>query len=135
MSKTVVVIEDDEAILALLEMVLLDEGYLVKSRKDWNKGEGIEFIKALQPALVITDLKMGEGSSTGLDLAVLLKEEATTAQIPVLLCTAAYSQAQLLAMDFQVEGCRVLLKPFDLDQLIAVVGSLIDSVSPSDSSK
>jgi len=125
-SKRIVVVDDQTELLRLLRMLLEDERYQVSVLKD---GRGsVEFIRVSQPDLVILDLKLKDVS--GLDILQSLKAQTATADIPVIVYTAAVIQAeevhQLAESDpTRYVGVSVLQKPFDLDILLEQVQSVL----------
>ena len=81
-------------------------------------------IAALDPALLIIDLVVGERS--GVDLLALIADEAKTQRIPVIIVS---TNQQLLdesqAGAQQLAEHRILRKPLDLHELLGMVNELI----------
>ncbi len=106
---TVLVVDDDAAILEMLGELLADEGFTVRTARD-----GLQALdRALErpPDLILTDLMMPHRG--GRALLISLREHPQTARIPVLLMSAA-GQAR------EGEGFTAFIaKPFDIDTLIA----------------
>lgn len=131
MSKRIVVVDDQTDLLSLLRMLLEDARYQVSVLKD---GRGsVEYIRTNQPDLVILDLKLTDVS--GLDILQSLKAQTATADIPVIVYTAAVIEAeevsQMVAQDpTRYVGVSVLQKPFDLDTLLTRVQSVLGSADP-----
>src|SRR6202011_2473750 len=83
----IAVIRDDTVFVDLMHELLANgEGYEVVSNSQWI--QSYEFIKATQPDLVILDLMMGR-EQAGWAVLQLLQEDPCTAEIPVILCSAA----------------------------------------------
>lgn len=83
-----------------------------------------ETIEASQPSLLIIDLILGE--QTGWDLLARLRQSASTRDIPVLLVSTMprlLDRARERHKEFG--GDRYLTKPFDLDDLVNMIGELI----------
>jgi DNA-binding response OmpR family regulator len=59
-TKTILVIDDDEAVRSSLEVVLLERGYQVLTAE--NGHHGIELARVKTPCLVISDMMMPEQS-------------------------------------------------------------------------
>ena len=81
-------------------------------------------IAALDPALLIVDLAVGE--SSGVDLLARIADEAKTQQIPVIVV----STSQQLLDEFQARSqrfaeYRILRKPLDLDELLGMIEELV----------
>ncbi len=82
----ILVVDDSPAQVLQLQMMLEDEGYLVKSAA--NGKQALDKILVDPPSLVITDLQMPE--MNGLELVAAVKESAPT--IPVILTTSQGSE-------------------------------------------
>ena len=86
MAARVLVINDDQAILELYSLLLEGEGYEVHLSKIVM--EDVHQIEELSPDCIILDLKLGFGRN-GLTLLQQLRMYRPTADIPIILCTAA----------------------------------------------
>ncbi len=119
----IAVVNDDTTFLRLMEDLLrTDEGYEVSTCIVGT--EGYEFIRRLQPDLVILDLIFGpaeEGWRT-LDLLTL---DPQTRRIPVIVCSAAIQLLHHHREHLEQFNVYVLPKPFDLDVLLDQVRSAI----------
>ena len=106
------VVDDERYIVDLLRELLEADGYRVRSA-----GDGVAALDEVgrgAPDLVITDVMMPRLG--GIELADRLRERG----IPTIVMSAAIS-----AVD---DPCLVFLpKPFDIDHLLAVVASTIDT--------
>jgi CheY-like chemotaxis protein len=88
----------------MLRDVLQDEGYMVLLAR--NGQEGFERARELRPQLILTDLMMPV--MDGRTLGRHLRAEPRTAQIPLIVMSAAYRPQDGDAFD------AVLAKPFDI---------------------
>ena len=116
---TILVIDDEPAILALVRDILEDEGYMVLVAGDGEQGLLHDQRTALD--LILTDLML-----PGLDgyaLCRILRTEARTAQIPVIAMSAAYRPQAGVAFD------AILAKPFELVTLLSVIRAHLGSSS------
>lgn len=108
--------EDDAAIRALVKTVVEREGFEVDVAAD-GKG-GIEKMKNGCYDLVVLDLMMPEVD--GFAVVKFLKERGPDGLKRVVVMSAAGS---VLRGDFPEPICRLLPKPFDIDQLTDAVRS------------
>jgi DNA-binding response OmpR family regulator len=126
-----VVVDDQTDLLTLLRMLLEDQRYQVSVLKD---GRGsVEYIRANQPDLVILDLKLTD--VPGLDILQSLKGQTATADIPVIVYSAAVVEAEAVSQMAEQDPARygtvaVLLKPFELDELLERVGTMLGAADP-----
>lgn len=107
----ILVIDDELAILDLLQELLQDEGYRVLRAENGLKG--IEQTLDAQPDLILTDLMMPV--MDGRALSRHLRAEPRTAQIPLILISAAYRAHDDDLFD------AVLAKPFDIAELLELI--------------
>jgi DNA-binding response OmpR family regulator len=124
--KRILVVDDKANLLSLMRMILEDEQYQVSVLQDGKNA--VDYVRATEPDLIILDLKLGDTS--GLDILQSLKAQRATADIPVIVYTAAVIEAeeveQLIAHDpARYTGVSVLQKPFELDALLDQVQSVL----------
>lgn len=105
---TILVADDEEFIVELLATLLEDEGYRVL--RAFNGLEALYYLEQERPALLLTDNMMPRMS--GLELVNYLQAHPTLA-VPVILMSAI--------MITPPPSVVFIRKPFDLDQLLAVV--------------
>ena len=130
MQKHIFVINDTAAILELFTALLEDEGYRVST-----DGFSVELLAMLerirmeQPDLVILDFVISD-EGKGWQFLQLLKMDRETRDIPVIVCTAAAKLVEELQVHLSEMGVGVVLKPFDIDRLLAEIDKVWDPSSP-----
>jgi len=82
--KTVLIVDDEPAIVSYLEMVLQDNGFATLSASNGN--EALELMRKEKPDLVTLDISMPEASGTRFYKEVRTDEELKS--IPVFIVTA-----------------------------------------------
>ena len=112
MSQHVLVVDDDAHIRSIVQQILQSEGYHVSTAS--NGQEALDRIGQEQPTMVLLDIQMPVLS--GRDVVDRLRHDGIA--VPVVVMTAAQRSSRL-ATELQTEGH--LGKPFDLDELLAVV--------------
>jgi DNA-binding response OmpR family regulator len=115
---TILVADDDRAIVDFIVEALTDEGYTATGV--YEGSATIDAIVASPPDLVLLDLLFGNMS--GLD--VIRAVRARGVAIPMLIMTANTPQAEALIAQ---GAATCLLKPFDLDELLACVATHIST--------
>ena len=115
-------INDDQAVLDLFRALLEDEGYRVTTQ--FYLVPDLGQIAALQPDLIILDY-MWAHDDHGWSLLQMLRMDPGTAAIPIVLCTGAVREVEALAPHLAEMGVRVVLKPFDIDHLLAVIAEAL----------
>lgn len=128
MTKHILVIDDYEYLLYLLRSLLEDEHYQVSVVS--RGAEAHARIRENPPDLIILDLKLGNMS--GLDILEALRSHEATANIPVLIYTAAILEAESVATlvagnPTRYRNVSVLRKPFEVDELLERVGQMIEA--------
>ena len=116
MATKILVVDDEVSIRHLLQVMLTTEGY--EPLLAANGAEGLQLAHEHLPALVILDWMMPV--LDGLATLQALRNDLTTAQIPVVMLTArqgdsAMAQAMVHGADFYIT------KPFDAEEMLAVV--------------
>lgn len=109
-----------------MRRVLEDEDYQVSILQDGR--DAFTQVKTQLPDLLILDLKLGNVS--GQDILKQLKQDPVTVEIPVIVYTAAVLEAEevtaLVNNDPTHYGSvRVVQKPFELEDLLALVENLL----------
>lgn len=127
MTKRILVVDDRNELLHLMRRVLEDEQYQVSILQDGK--DAFARAKSMVPDLLILDLKLGDIS--GKDVLKQIKGDPATADLPVIVYTAAVLEAeevaQLIESDQQFYNNVCLLrKPFELNTLLDKVEELLD---------
>jgi CheY-like chemotaxis protein len=118
----VLVAEDDDDLRALLIDCLEKEGYRAIELEDgFELGDYLELSnrkvsKRLQPDVVITDVQMP--GRTGLDVLREARQQGLTSPCIVI---SGFADESLREEDKKLEPAFVLAKPFDLDEVVALV--------------
>ncbi len=118
MRTRIMVVDDSQELLDLFRELLTDEGYEVVLN-----AVGIQDaaeVERVQPDLIILDHIIGD-AAVGLQMVQQLQLEPATAAIPVIVCTAASLGAEEMEGYLQARGVRLVLKPFDVDDLLQSV--------------
>lgn len=116
--KHILVLNDSEEVLALMKELLEDEGYRVTVQAYAAKAIGD--VVAVGPDLVILDY-MWASADTGWSMLQMLKMSPKTRNIPVVVCTGAVAQVEDLSSRLAEMQVRVVLKPFDLEELLDAI--------------
>ena len=111
---TVVIVDDTPELLDLIDSLLTDEGYRVIPCQQGVEAHAV--IARERPGLVILDLRMG-GVAEWEVLDALKADDATT-DIPVIVCSGAVDELRAAEPRLRALGCDILIKPFDIDDLI-----------------
>ena len=113
----ILIVDDDQPIVDFITEALADEGYTVRSA--FSVASALDATAERLPDLIIMDLHMP--GKTG-DVFVRDLRRDGRADVPVILMTADAVSTKAL----EAEGIAVcLLKPFDLDDLLACVARYI----------
>jgi CheY-like chemotaxis protein len=115
MGLRVMVFNDSKEILSLFEDILSDEGYEVTLGSFGV--DDLPEIERVKPDLLVLDYVVGRERS-GWQLLQKLKMRRSTANIPCVICTTAIKLAQDLEGYLTTKGVSVVLKPFDIEDLI-----------------
>jgi two-component system phosphate regulon response regulator PhoB len=120
-SKTILIADDEEDVRMLVEITLEDPAYRIVSAVDGE--QALQQIRQIRPDLVILDWMMP--GFNGLEVVTRLRQDPTTARIPVLLLTANDSRED--EAEVQPFGIvAYLVKPFSPLKLLHLVREVLD---------
>ena len=122
----ILVVNDTQEILDLFRDILEEEGYQV-SLYSYAIHDLAE-INRVNPDLIILDFIMG-GENTGWQLLQKLKMDRHLTAIPVIVCTAAIKLVQELEGHLRAKNISVIIKPFDIDDLITQVNTALTNLT------
>jgi CheY-like chemotaxis protein len=109
----VAVIDDDATTREAIQAILEFDGYEVVAFGDAVAAQ--QSLVNAPPNLVILDMMLG--GHIGTDVLDELRQEPATAEIPVIVCTAANLSSPQIERLKRL-GCVLLSKPFELDDLL-----------------
>jgi DNA-binding response OmpR family regulator len=115
--RRLLVVEDDERVVAVWAAALADEGYEVRTQGSALGVAGL--LRDWCPDAVLLDL--GLPYRSGAALLVDLKTDPTTEAVPVVIVSAA---PDTLPPEYRGLVAAVLPKPFDLAHALAVLAAL-----------
>lgn len=104
----------------LLRDVLEDEGYRVTSAASVQE---VAAVRALAPDLIVHDLLFAGHTPAGWPFLHALRQDPQVGHVPVILCTAdrRVHTDPSWAQQVQGLGLRVMTKPFDLTDFLALL--------------
>jgi DNA-binding response OmpR family regulator len=114
----ILVINDAQEVLDVMRDLLEDEGYRVSVYSYAVKD--LDEIRQIKPDLLILDHIIGD-EEYGWQLIQKLRLDRELATLPVVVCTAAVKLVRELEGHLTAKGITVVLKPFDIDDLLAAV--------------
>ncbi len=120
--KTILVVDDEEAVVEFVGSLLEDAGYRILRAYDGRSA--FEVAQSQHPDLVVTDIMMPIVS--GLELCRQLRATPETKDIPIILMTAGRLSAE------DCPNATLLAKPFDLATLERAVAGLLERQSSAD---
>jgi CheY-like chemotaxis protein len=109
---TIIVVDDEPALRSVLTDLFIDAGYQVRQAADGH--EALSVVEQEPPDVVVSDVSMP--NLNGAELAARLRARG----VPVVLLSAVYDLVD-------VPGVRFIRKPFELDDLLDAVASLLDA--------
>jgi two-component system KDP operon response regulator KdpE len=111
-SRRILVVDDDEHFLEFMQVLLTGEGYDVLAAATVADAEAS--IRAGRPDVVICDLWMPDAPPFAL-------VDRLAGSIGIIVCTGAQDQAAEARTHLAGRRADVLLKPFDIDDLLACI--------------
>jgi DNA-binding response OmpR family regulator len=124
MAQKILLIEDNPDLANLLSLYVRSGGY--KEVLAQNSAQGISKALSERPDLIITDLFLPDMNA--LDAANELRQNPTTAGIPIIILTAM-TAGDWKAQALKAGVAKFLVKPISRSHLLEVVRNLIQSTS------
>lgn len=120
----IAIVDDDEVFVEMMVDFLADEGFATASCR--QAADAAALLRSERPALVVVDVRM-ERPDAGLDVIVALRRDPdmALAALPVIVCTADHAIVQQHAGLLDQLDVTVQRKPFNLDELLALVHGLL----------
>lgn len=123
MSKRLLVVDDDPGLLRAVAETLRAEGYEVTTAR--RGAEALVCVAESLPDLIVSDIRMP--GMDGYELVRNLRSSARTKLIPIVFLTAKDETADRIA-GFRSGVDAYLTKPFEPDELVAVVANILKRV-------
>ena len=117
----IAVIDDDPDFLAMVADVLDMAGYGVAAWTD--PCAALQALGADPPMLAIIDLRM-DRPTAGLEVLCRIRRDSALRGTPVIVCSADAVALHEQAATLRAHGAELLEKPFDLDDLLALISRL-----------
>jgi len=114
----ILVINDAQEVLEVMKDLLEDEGDRVTIHSTAIRDLGR--IKSIGPDLIVLDHLMGE-EEYGWQMVQSIRLSRELAILPLVVCTAAAKMVQDLQGHLKAKGVTVVLKPFDIDDLLIAI--------------
>ena len=118
-TERILIVDDEETLCEVLKLNLENEGYDVDIAFSAEQALTLD-IKSY--SLILLDIMMGEIS--GIKMAKMLKADVTTADIPIIFCTARDSEDDMI-MGLNIGADDYIMKPYTVRNVIARVKSVL----------
>jgi two-component system phosphate regulon response regulator PhoB len=120
MSNKILIVDDEPDALELIEFNLKGAGYEVVTAVDGE--EALKKARSLLPALIILDIMLPE--LDGMQVCKLLRREAATARIPIIMLTAKAAEIDRV-LGLELGADDYVTKPFSPRELVLRVKGLL----------
>ena len=120
----VLIMDDEPAIIDVIQAALEDEGRRVTTS---GVPLSVDEIEALAPDVLLLDLFFA-GEPVTLPLIERVRACPALMRLPIILCTAATRALEPMVEQFAALDVQLLAKPFDLDDLLAMIDRVADAV-------
>jgi DNA-binding response OmpR family regulator len=125
MKQRILVVDDEPEAVELVEFNLRQSGFDVSTAADG--AEALKKAKANLPALVVLDLMLPE--LDGMEVCKLLRRDASTAKIPILMLTAKAAEIDRV-LGLELGADDYVTKPFSPRELVLRVKKILDRNRP-----
>ncbi|MBO7229824.1 MAG: response regulator transcription factor [Bacteroidaceae bacterium] len=122
-TERILIVDDEETLCEVLQLNLENEGYDVDIA--FSAEQALTYdLKSY--SLILLDIMMG--GISGIKMAKMLKADVTTADIPIIFCTARDSEDDMI-MGLNLGADDYIMKPYTVRNVIARVKSVLRRVS------
>jgi len=125
MRRKILVVEDDPHQVEIISLSLKAAGFAIGTAA--NGTDALVKTRSISPDLIILDLMLP--GLNGFDVCESLRRDPATASIPIIMLTGMCSQFGRFA-GLESGANDFLLKPFDPDQLVSKVETLLGRLYP-----
>ena len=122
-TERILIVDDEETLCEVLKINLENEGYDVDTALSAEEALMLDLKKY---SLILIDIMMGEIS--GIKMAKMMKADVTTADIPIIFCTARDSEDDMV-MGLNLGADDYIMKPYTIRNVIARVKSVLRRTS------
>lgn len=122
-TERILIVDDEETLCEVLKINLENEGYDVDTALSAEEALLLDLKKY---SLILLDIMMGEIS--GIKMAKMLKADITTADIPIIFCTARDTEDDMV-MGLNLGADDYIMKPYTIRNVIARVKSVLRRTS------
>lgn len=122
-AERILIVDDEETLCEVLKLNLENEGYDVDIAFSAEQALTLDLKKY---SLILLDIMMGEIS--GVKMAKMLKADVTTAEIPIIFCTARDTEDDMV-MGLNIGADDYIMKPYTVRNVIARVKSVLRRTS------
>ena len=113
------IVDDEAGIVEMLSIVFRNEGYRVTTARSCT--EGLAQLEASRPDLVLTDVKMPDGSG----FEILKRSRELAPSVPVVMITA-YTTTKTAIEALKAGAYDYISKPFDVEEMKHVVARALE---------
>ena len=125
MKQKILVVDDEPEAVELVEFNLREAGFDVITAADGN--EALKAARGQLPALIVLDVMLPEVD--GLEVCKLLKRDAVTATIPIIMLTAKAAEIDRV-LGLELGADDYLTKPFSPRELVLRVKRILQRGTP-----
>ena len=119
----ILIVDDEETLCEVLKLNLENEGYDVDVAFSAEQALTLDLKKY---SLILLDIMMGDIS--GIKMAKMLKSDISTANIPIIFCTARDTEDDMV-MGLNIGADDYIMKPYTIRNVIARVKSVLRRTS------
>ena len=122
-SERILIVDDEETLCEVLKLNLENEGYDVDTAFSAEQALSYDLKRY---SLILLDIMMGEIS--GIKMAKMMKADVSTADIPIIFCTARDTEDDMV-MGLNLGADDYIVKPYTVRNVVARVKSVLRRAS------
>jgi len=119
--KQILIVDDDMDVLSVLNKGLTAEGYDVVTA--YNGSNALTVLNSTTPDLIVLDRILGD--MLGEEVALKLRTNPKTKDIPIILLSALFSKNDEVEKGHVFGSVKMLAKPYDMEILLPAIEELL----------
>ena len=119
----ILIVDDDKDLLDVVESLLIQKGFDVKTTTNWE--DGADAINSFHPQIILLDVFLS--GIDGLEICKKVKATPETAHIPIIIFSGYPRVAETVIYEYGADD--FITKPFEVNDLVSKIHAVLNKRS------